>query len=64
MPYGYQEISVNNETGDGLLPDSTNPLAKLMKTNHHQGPVTITWGQFNNKCLKHLNVDFISMQEV
>ena len=47
------EFWVNIGSGNGLLPDGTNPSPEPMLTYHQWGPVVITWGQFHIKWLSH-----------
>ena len=50
----WQEIWVNTDSGNGLLPDSTTPLPESMLTNHQWGVLAFTWGQFYRKCWGYL----------
>ena len=42
---------VNIGSDNGLLPDGTKPLPEPMSTYHKWGPVTISWGQFQERPL-------------
>ena len=44
MTYG------NVGSGNGLLPDGTNPLPEPVLTNHQWGLMAFIWGQFHRKC--------------
>ena len=46
------EILVNIGSGNGLLPDGTNPLPKAMLTDHQWSQLLIS-GQFHKRCLNH-----------
>ena len=40
------EILFNTDSGNGVVPDGTNPLPEPILTYLHWGPVTISCGEF------------------
>ena len=53
------EILVNIGSGNGSLPDGTEPLPEPKLTNHQLGPVAFIWGQFHRKWSRYLSLMWI-----
>ena len=47
---------VNIGSGNGLLPDGTQPFPEPMFTDHWWGLVAFTWEQFYRKCSRYLSL--------
>ena len=57
MAYWYHMASqnlVNNDSGNGFLPDSTKPLPEFMFTNHQCGLLVFTRGKLHRTCSRYL----------
>ena len=47
-------VWVTIDSGNGLLPDGTNPLPESILTNHRRDHVPCTRGQFYGKCVRYI----------
>ena len=47
---------VNIGSGNGLLPDGTNPIPEPMLSNNQSSPVTVTWGQLHKRFPNHQSI--------
>ena len=56
------ETWVNIGSGDGLLPDGTNPLSEPMLTDNQRSPVTFILRQFYKSCLNYHAVTKIHLK--
>ena len=53
------EILVNIGSGNGSLPDGTEPLPEPKLINHQLGLEAFTWGQFHRKWSRYLSLMWI-----